>query len=84
MTNVITKEVLKKWRAREKITMTTKPSDTLDRIIQYEQGDLDDEAILELFQDLVSSGLAWQLQGHYGRTARSLIENDYIEMPANK
>ena len=30
----------------------------LDQIIAYEQGELDEEQILELFQDLVDSGLA--------------------------
>lgn len=34
----------------------------VDRIIAYENGELDDEAVTELFQDLIDSGLAWQLQ----------------------
>ena len=49
-----------------------------DRIIAYEQGDLDDEEILALFQSLVDSGLAWKLQGSYGRMARALIEAGLI------
>jgi hypothetical protein len=44
-----------------------------DAIIAYEDGELDEDGIVELFQHLVDSGLAWQLQGHYGRTARDLI-----------
>lgn len=47
-------------------------------IIAYESGELDDDATLELFQQLVNSGLAWQLQGHYGRTAATLLESGYI------
>jgi len=46
----------------------------LDKMIAWEQGELNDEETAELFQHLVDTGLAWQLQGVYGRTARDLIE----------
>ena len=46
----------------------------IDLLIAYEQGDLPEEEAVVLFQDLVDSGLAWQLQGSYGRTAQSLID----------
>lgn len=49
----------------------------IDQIIAYEQGELDDDATIELFQGLIDSGLAWQLQGHYGRTAAALIDAGY-------
>ena len=46
-----------------------------DKIIKYEEGDMaDEEEIFEFFQELIDSGLAWQLQGSYGRTAALLIE----------
>ena len=48
--------------------------DLLDQLIDYEDGALDDDECVELFQRLVDSGLAWTLQGHYGRTAVALIE----------
>ena len=48
---------------------------SLDLIISYESGTLDEESILELFQHLIDTGLAWSLQGHYGRTANMLIEH---------
>lgn len=63
---------------------TAKPYDSLSAIIAYEQGELDQEDTIELFQHLVDSGLAWQLQGHYGRTARNLIDSGYITTPGQR
>jgi hypothetical protein len=51
--------------------MTT---EIVDRIIAYEQGDMDQEEAVRFFQELVDDGLVWGLQGHYGRTAARLIE----------
>jgi hypothetical protein len=46
----------------------------IDDIIAYESGELQEEEVIALFQRLINSGLVWRLQGHYGRTARALIE----------
>ena len=46
----------------------------VSQIIAFENGELDEEETITLFQGLVDSGLAWSLQGFYGRTARDLIE----------
>lgn len=37
-----------------------------------------EEQVLEAWQYLVDSGLAWQLQGWFGRTARDLIDRGFI------
>lgn len=52
--------------------------DHVGAIIAYEQGDLSDKETVELFQNLVDTGLAWSLQGHYGRTATALIEQGLV------
>ena len=55
--------------------------DVVDKIIAYEHGDLGPEATKKLFQELVDSGLAQKLQGHYGRVAQRLIDNGDIFGP---
>jgi hypothetical protein len=52
--------------------------DLISQIMDYECGMMDDEETLALFSELISSGMAWTLQGSYGRTARTLIELGYI------
>jgi hypothetical protein len=52
--------------------------DTLDKIIAFEQGDMDEDQVVSFFQELVDRGLAWQLQGAYGRMAAQLIERGYV------
>ena len=50
----------------------------LSNFIAYEQGNLDFGATLEFFAELIETGQAWQLQGHYGRTASALIRQGLI------
>ena len=44
-----------------------------ERLTEYEQGKLDEEQTIQLFQELVDSGLIMELQGHYGRFAAQLL-----------
>ena len=51
--------------------------DQVSQIMAFESCELDEDQTIELFQELISSGLAWQLQGSYGRMASALIQNGY-------
>ena len=54
-------------------------NNVLHYIMDYESGQISDEDFINLFQYLVDSGLAWRLQGSYGRLAKTLIESGLIE-----
>lgn len=65
----------KKPNKSKKITK----SNVVDYIMKYEEGDLNKKETIKLFQYLVDTGMAWKLQGHYGRTAVSLIERGLVK-----
>jgi hypothetical protein len=47
----------------------------LDFIMAYEGGEIEtDEQLVAGFQAMIDDGSVWNLQGHYGRTARALID----------
>tara|TARA_R100000664_G_C2703416_1_gene102914 strand:+ start:139 stop:321 length:183 start_codon:yes stop_codon:yes gene_type:complete len=46
-------------------------------LIESGEGELNDH--LEAWQLLVDTGICWQLQGWYGRTAKDLIAQGHIE-----
>ena len=50
----------------------------VERIVAYEQGELDEQQTIQLFQELVDSGMIMHLQGHYGRFAAQLLEAGLI------
>lgn len=52
--------------------------DLIGSLIDYESGEISGTDMLELFAELIKTGRAWTLQGHYGRTAQALIEGGYI------
>ena len=49
----------------------------VNEIMEYEGGDMSNERMIAFFQKLIDSGMAWTLQGHYGRTADALIKGGY-------
>jgi len=55
--------------------------DLVEKIQKYEEGNMPGDEMVIFFQELVDSGLAWNLQGHYGRMAELLIEHGDIVSP---
>ena len=51
---------------------------SIDALMAYEEGELDEGQTLDLFAGLIQSGLAWRLQGVYGRTADAFIRANLI------
>lgn len=43
-------------------------------LMDFEDGSMNIDQTLELFSILIQTGLAWRLQGSYGRMARHLID----------
>ena len=45
---------------------------------------MQDEEIIDFFQRLIDSGMAWSLQGSYGRMAMRLVEDGVCTLPEQK
>lgn len=54
--------------------MDTNELKAFDAIMAIECEELTQESYVRHFQTLIDSGIVWSLQGHYGRTAMSLID----------
>jgi hypothetical protein len=52
----------------------------IDRLLAYEAGELTDEQTLDLFRDLVASGLVWQVAKHIWKHGA----NTPLRLDANK
>ena len=49
-----------------------------DLLFRYEEGDLDFEEMIILFEQIWNAKAYLWLQGHYGRTLKDLIDEGYI------
>jgi hypothetical protein len=56
------------------VTPDERPFDLLGFMIDWENGELSDEDEIRLFAHLIKTGMAWQLQGCYGRRAADLLK----------
>jgi len=54
-----------------------------DKMMAYEDGGMTTDELVEFFSELIKSGLAWKLQGRYGRTAETLIVSGFIDRHGN-
>jgi hypothetical protein len=52
---------------------------SVDDIMRYEQGEMTKDETIKFFQGLIDSGMAWRLQGCYGRGASALIKAGYCK-----
>lgn len=55
----------------------------IEKIIKFENGELSDNEMIALFSELIKSGMAWKLQGTYGRLARNLVNNGVLDTKGN-
>jgi hypothetical protein len=60
--------------------MAVQHYDVVGQIMAYEQGDLDEDAVVELFQNLVNDGTIAHLQGSYQRAAQQMFEAGLIDI----
>ena len=49
-------------------------------LVSYEEGTLNAEHVPVLFQNLIDSGLIFQLQGSYVRVAKELVETGLVTL----
>lgn len=57
------------------------PTELTDRIIAFENDELEWDEVVDLFQRLIDTGYVWVLQGSYGRMAHELIRTGKCTAP---
>jgi len=56
----------------------------VEKIIKFENGEMNQEETIDFFQEIINSGLVWELQGFYGRQAMELIEENLCTEPSQE
>ena len=46
----------------------------VDDIIRFENGEMNEEEVIDFIQGMIDSGVVWRLQGSYGRLAQFYID----------
>ena len=64
--------------------MSKDPMDIVGKIMAFEQGELTNEEVYDLFQFLLDSGMIHTLQGSYQRMAEELLLAEKIHMPTQR
>lgn len=55
---------------------------SIDKIMAYENGEMDMQDMIDMFQEMITDKSVWTLQGSYGRMAANLIKEGYCTLPA--
>ncbi len=63
---------------REAVMGQTGQMPNIGTLMAYENGELDEQETIEFFQDGVTNGWVWHLQGSYGRAATAMLESGDI------
>jgi len=51
--------------------------DFMERVAAYESGELAEDELVALFQELIDTGMLWSLEAHYREEAAALIQAGY-------
>ena len=68
---------------REGLNLPKQKPDITTQIMTYEDGGLDNKQTLELFSELIKTGMINGLQGNYHRTSNSIINAGYLDSDGN-
>ena len=58
--------------------------DTVGQLMAFENGEMNEEDVIALFQFLLDSGMIYSLQGSYQRVAQALLDKGLIEQPKQR
>jgi hypothetical protein len=65
----------KRGNKQLKVLAACDAASSVNSVIDYEDGQQSHDDTIAMFQSMINSGMAWKLQGSYGREAMSLIES---------